>query len=255
MPPILSMRGVVAGYGAGDVLKGLDLEIEPKTISCLIGPNGAGKSTVLKVASGLLRPKAGTVMIDGESVGGAPTLEILKRGVVHVPQDHSLFPKMTVWDNMLMGAYVLRDRAMIDQRLETLAARFPIVDRKRHAHAGSLSGGEQRTVEIARALMLTPRLIMLDEPSIGLEPRARRMVFDTIAQLREENVTVVLVEQNAKSALQVSDHAVVLETGRVRLRGSGSELLENPEVARLYLGGSTLSAPAKPEPSAAAAGA
>jgi branched-chain amino acid transport system ATP-binding protein len=255
MPPILSMQGVVAGYGAGDVLKGLDLEIEPRTISCLIGPNGAGKSTVLKVASGLLRPKAGTVMIEGESVGSASTLEILKRGVVHVPQDHSLFTKMTVWDNMLMGAYVLRDKALIEERLEMLSARFPIVARKRHAHAGSLSGGEQRTVEIARALMLTPRLIMLDEPSIGLEPRARRMVFDTIAQLREENVTVVLVEQNAKSALQVSDHAVVLETGRVRLRGSGAELLENPEVARLYLGGSTLTAAAKPEPAPAAAGA
>jgi branched-chain amino acid transport system ATP-binding protein len=237
MSPILSLRGVVAGYGAGDVLKGLDLDIEGDAITCLIGPNGAGKSTVLKVISALLTPRIGTVEFDGEAVQGRSPLDMLRLGLVHVPQDRSLFPMMTVWDNILMGAYIIRDRALVEERAPAIATRFPTVARKRHAHAGSLSGGEQRTVEIARALMLAPRLIMLDEPSIGLEPRARHLVFETITQLRDDDVTVVLVEQNAKSALGISDHAAVLESGRVRLTGSGAELLENEEVARLYLGG------------------
>ena len=233
---ILRLSGVTAGYGAGLILKGIDLAVESGKILCLIGPNGSGKSTVLKTISGLLRPEDGQVMFRGEDIGSLSSKERLIRGVVHVPQDRSLFPAMTVWENVLMGAFILSDKALVRERAERVAALFPIVSERRHAAAGSLSGGEQKQVELARSLMLDPALVLLDEPSIGLDHKSRKSVFAAISALAEDGRTVLLVEQNARSGLAVADQAAVLEAGRIALTGTGAGLLNDPEVARLYLG-------------------
>ncbi|HXR71258.1 ABC transporter ATP-binding protein [Actinocrinis sp.] len=235
--PLLALDAVVAGYGAGDILRGVDLAVAAGEVVCLIGPNGAGKSTVLKTISGLIRPRRGRVLLDGEPIDRLSPRERLARAVVHVPQERSLFPAMTVWENLLMGGYVLRDRAQLRRRAERCAEQFPIVAQRRREPAGSLSGGEQKQVELARSLMLEPRLILLDEPSIGLEPRARRAVFDSIAGLAAAGRAVLLVEQNARSGLAIAHRGAVLESGRVRLTGTGAGLLADPQVAQLYLGG------------------
>jgi branched-chain amino acid transport system ATP-binding protein len=234
--PLITIEGLAAGYGRTEILRGVDLTVREGTITCLIGPNGAGKSTVLKTISGLLRPSRGSITLRDVPIGGLSPQAILERGVVHVPQERSLFPAMSVWDNLLMGGFVLRDRTVLQRRAELAAERFPIVADRRQARAGSLSGGEQKIVEIARALMLEPVLLLMDEPSTGLEPRARHMVFETITELNAAGHTVLLVEQNARSGLAIAHHGAVMEGGVVRLEGSGSELLNDPEVARLYLG-------------------
>lgn len=233
---LLSIEGLVAGYGQGDVLRGVNLEVALGTITCVIGPNGAGKSTVLKTVSGLLRPSRGTITLDGETLVGRSPRAVLDRGIVHVPQERSLFPLMTVWDNVLMGGYVLPDRTAARRKIEEVAARFPIVRERRHDRAGSLSGGEQKIVEIARAMMLDPRILLMDEPSMGLDPKARRLVFETIRGLNSAGATVLLVEQNARSGLAIADRGAVMESGVVRLEGVAADLLDDPEVAQLYLG-------------------
>ncbi len=235
-PALLLLSDVVAGYGAGDILKGVSLKVVQGQVTCLIGPNGAGKSTVLKCVSGLLRPRAGSVSFGGKDITSASPRAKLGLGLVHVPQDRSLFPHMTVWDNLLMGGYSIRDQGAIRRRIEEAADLFPILGQRRHAHAGSLSGGEQKQVEIARTLLLDPRLIMLDEPSIGLDPKSRRLVFDAIGTLAASGRTVLLVEQNARSGLAASHVGAVLESGVVRLVRPAGALLTDPEVARLYLG-------------------
>src|SRR5215472_1570256 len=233
---ILALSGVTAGYGAELIVKGVDLSVETGKIVCLIGPNGAGKSTVLKTISGLLRPKGGRVALRGEDISRLSSKDRLLRGVVHVPQDRSLFPGMTVWENVLMGAFILSDHGLIRRRIERIAELFPIIAKRRHSAAGSLSGGEQKQVELARSLMLDPAVILLDEPSIGLDQKARKSVFASIRALAEDGRTVLLVEQNARSGLAVAHRAAVLEGGRIALVGTGEELLNDPEVARLYLG-------------------
>jgi branched-chain amino acid transport system ATP-binding protein len=246
--PLLALEGVVAGYGAGDVLRGVDLTVEAGEVVCLIGPNGAGKSTVLKTISGLILPRRGRVLLDGEPIDRLSPRERLARAVVHVPQERSLFPAMTVWENLLMGGYVLRDRAQLRRRAERCAEQFPILAQRRREPAGSLSGGEQKQVELARSLMLEPRLILLDEPSIGLEPRARRAVFESIAGLAADGRAVLLVEQNARSGLAIAHRGAVLESGRVRLTGTGASLLADPQVAHLYLGGMAQTLDPKQDP-------
>lgn len=236
--PCLTLSGVLAGYGAGLILRGVDLNVRSGRIMCLIGPNGSGKSTVLKTISGLLRPEAGAVRLRGEEISRLSPRERLDRGIVHVPQDRSLFPAMTVWENVLMGAFILKDQALINDRLARAVELFPIVAERRRDAAGSLSGGEQKQVELARSLMLDPALVLLDEPSIGLDPKARKLVFSSITALAKDGRTVLLVEQNARSGLEVADDGAVLEAGRIALSGSGAGLLTDPEVARLYLGGS-----------------
>ena len=235
---LLSLNGVTAGYGAGLILKGVNLGVTRGQIVCLIGPNGAGKSTVLKTISGLLRPRDGQVMFAGEDISKLSSRERLQRGIVHVPQDRSLFPAMSVWENVVMGAFILKDQALVKRRFDQVAELFPIVAKRRSASAGSLSGGEQKQVELARSLMLDPSLILLDEPSIGLDPRSRTSVFASISTLAEDGRTVLLVEQNARSGLAVAHQAAVLEAGVVALTGTGAALLDDPEVARLYLGAS-----------------
>src|SRR5712672_3130072 len=179
----LELRGIVAGYGQGDILRGLDLDVPAGQITCLIGPNGSGKSTVLRVISGLLGPRAGRVRLAGQNVTGWSPRAMLTHGVAHVPQDRSLFPAMSVWDNILMGAYIRSDRDVVARRAAEIAERFPIVARRRHELAGSLSGGEQKTVEIARTMMVDPPVLCFDEPSAGLEQRARTTGFGILADL------------------------------------------------------------------------
>jgi branched-chain amino acid transport system ATP-binding protein len=233
---LLELSGVRAGYGGGDILQGVDLAVEQGGLSCIVGPNGAGKSTVLRVISGLLRPSAGLVRFRGESLVGLSPRAILRRGIVQVPQERSLFPTMSVWENVRLGAYTLRDRGLIEKRMQLVCETFPLVAERRREPAASLSGGQQKIVEFARALMLDPALLILDEPSMGLDPKTRSLVFKTIRTMNDSGRTLLLVEQNARSGLGIATRGVVMESGRVRLEGPGPEVLNNPEIGRLYLG-------------------
>lgn len=238
---MLRLEGVVAGYGGGNVLQGVDLACEKGTITCVVGPNGAGKSTVLKVVSGLLRPTAGRVSLDGEPIGGLAPDRILRAGIAQVPQSQALFPSMTVKENILMGGYLIRrDRRLLRRRYAEVERLIPIVGERAGTPAGNLSGGQRRMVEIGRALMLAPAVILLDEPSLGLDPRSLAGVAALIRQLSGGENTVLLVEQNVRLGLGLATHGVVLESGRVRLHGPAAQVMANPEIANLYLGGASV---------------
>jgi branched-chain amino acid transport system ATP-binding protein len=231
---LLEIDGLYAG--GGDVLRGVDLTLDTGDFVCLIGPNGAGKSTLLRAISGILRPRRGTIRFDGADVGGLRSDLLFRRGIAHVPQGRSTFPQMTVHENMLMGAYSIKDRALARERLKAAADFFPIVVEQADRRAGLLSGGEQKQVEMARAIVTSPRLLLLDEPTLGLEPRAARTVMTKMGELNEQGVTILLVEQNARSGLGTARSGCVMELGRIKLRGEGQQLLEDPQVKRLYLG-------------------
>jgi ABC-type branched-subunit amino acid transport system ATPase component len=235
--PALVMDGVTAGYGGGDVLRDLSFEAPEGAITCVVGPNGAGKSTVMRVISGLLRPRLGTVTLHGEKLNGKSPRQILKMGVVQVPQNHSLFKDMTVAENIDLGGYLISDRGKVASRIDAVYDLFPQVRGWAAMKAGSLSGGQQRLVEFARALMLDPVLILLDEPSMGLSPMVLKSVFDAAREMNTNGATVLLVEQNARAGLKLSHQGVVMENGTVRLSGTGREVLEHPEIGELYLGG------------------
>ena len=235
--PFLEMDGVVAGYGGGDVLRGVSFTVPAGSMTCVVGPNGAGKSTVMRVISGLLRPRLGTVTLRGERLNGRSPRQILDLGVVQVPQKHSLFTDMTVHENIDLGGYTIKDRAQVAKRIDAVYDLFPQVRGWARMKAGALSGGQQRLVEFARALMLDPVLILLDEPSMGLSPLVLKSVFDAARQMNANGATVLLVEQNARAGLKLSQHGVVMENGTVRLSGTGREVLEHPEIGELYLGG------------------
>ena len=234
---LLKLLNIHAGYDGSDVLKGIDLQVEQGTTTCIVGPNGAGKSTVLRVLSGLLKPRLGVITFDGRSLVGLSPRQILALGIVQVPQSHSLFPALTVRENVRLGAYMLRDTALVERRLREVEEMFPIVKERARDRAGSLSGGQQRQVEFARCLMLDPRLIMLDEPSMGLDPKTFKQVIETIKTMQSSGRTILLVEQNARTGLSLADNGVVLESGQVRLEGSHEDILNNPEIGHLYLGG------------------
>jgi len=236
--PLLELRDVHAGYGAYDVLRGLSLRVNPGEIVAIIGPNGAGKSTVFKTIYGFLRPRKGDVVLAGESITGRAPETMCHRGLTYVPQGRSVFPHMTVWENLELGAFVRADGAAVAHDLDRLATQFPVLREKRSRLAGSLSGGEQQVVELARGLMLAPRLMLIDEPSIGLAPKFVEQTFRTIAHLRNLGTTILIVEQNARRVLEIADRAYVIELGRSRLEGTGRELLDRDDVKQMYLGGS-----------------
>jgi ABC-type branched-subunit amino acid transport system ATPase component len=241
--PVLVVEDLVAGYGGGDVLHEVSFSVAEGGITCLVGPNGAGKSTLLASISGLLRPRRGRVTLRGEQIAGQSPRQILRLGLAHIPQNHSLFREMTVRENIDLGGYTLAGRGVLARRRGQVEEMFPEVGQWAGKKAGSLSGGQQRLVEIARGLMLDPALIILDEPSMGLSPKVLKSVFDAIRLLHASGKTILLVEQNARAGLRLSTHGVVLENGRVRLSGTGREVLEHPEIGALYLGGTVKPTP------------
>jgi ABC-type branched-subunit amino acid transport system ATPase component len=234
---LLQLDGVYAGYGGGDVLRGVELVVEKGSITCIVGPNGAGKSTVMAAIIGLLKPRKGDIVFDGRSIRGLSPQQILAHGLALVPQAHSLFPSLTVRENVELGAYMLRDTALVRRRLGEVEALFPIVAERASEKAGSLSGGQQRQVEFARSLMLDPTLVLLDEPSMSLDPKTAKEMFKTVKRMNEAGRTILLVEQNVRSGLGIATHGVVMESGHVRLTGPAGDILSNPEISALYLGG------------------
>ncbi len=234
---MLTLDAVRARYGRVTALDGVSLTVGPGELVCLIGANGAGKTTTLKTISGLVRAAAGRILFDGREIQALPPQEILRRGIAHCPEGRRVFPHMTVKENLEMGAYVRTDAAQIATDLERVFAHFPILGERRRQSAGTLSGGEQQMLAIGRALMARPRLMLFDEPSLGLAPTVVEAVFEIIAAIRGEGMTVLMVEQNAWMALGVATRAYVMETGRIMLEGPARELADNAHVKRAYLGG------------------
>ncbi len=235
--PLLVAEGLTGGYGRMDILHGVSVTVQAGEIVTVIGPNGAGKSTTFKAIVGFLRPRAGRVVFDGEDITGLRPDLVLRRGLAYVPQGRIVFPQMTVLENLEMGAYIETDPARVAAALEQVYALFPVLAERRRQRAGTMSGGEQQMVAIARALMTRPKLILLDEPSLGLSPKFVGLIFEKLVRMKQAGYTLMLVEQNAARALAVADRGYVLELGRNRFEGEGRKLLEDPEVKRLYLGG------------------
>ena len=233
---MLKVEGVAAAYGVVAALRGIDLTVAPGELVCLIGANGAGKSSTLRAISGLLRPSAGRIVFDGNEIQGQEPAAILETGIAHCPEGRRVFPHLTVHENLAMGAYVRRDRHAVTADIERVCTHFPILGERRRQMAGTLSGGEQQMLAIGRALMSRPRLILLDEPSLGLAPAIVEATFAIIAGIRREGTTVLMVEQNAYLALRMADRGYVMETGRIVLEGRASDLLADDHVRRAYLG-------------------
>jgi branched-chain amino acid transport system ATP-binding protein len=235
--PLLVAQSLTAGYGRIDILHDVSLTVGVHEIVSIIGPNGAGKSTAFKTIVGFLTPRAGRVLFNGEDITGTRPDLVLRRGLAYVPQGRIVFPSMTVLENLEMGAYTERDPARLAAALDQVYHLFPILAERRRQAAGTMSGGEQQMVAIARALMTAPKLIMLDEPSLGLSPKFVTLIFEKLVEMRQAGYTLMLVEQNATRALAIADRGYVLELGRNRFEGAGRTLLADPEVKRLYLGG------------------
>jgi branched-chain amino acid transport system ATP-binding protein len=233
---IIEFKQVLAGYKDLMILNHLDLKIRRHAISLLIGPNGAGKSTVLKTLFGILKPRQGQVLLDGQDISGHSQKELLSRGLAFVPQGRNLFPQLSVFQNLELGGITLGTKTT-HERIPEVLKLFPRVQERINSQASALSGGEQKQLEIARALLLRPKVLLIDEPSIGLSPIVVQDVFKLLRQLVEQGTTVLMVEQNVKSALKISDDAIALESGRCVLHKKASELLADPNIERLFLGG------------------
>jgi branched-chain amino acid transport system ATP-binding protein len=233
---MLTLKSLQAGYGRVPVLKGISLHVRAGEVVTLIGGNGAGKTTTLRAISGLLPPRKGTVEFDGQDLSRIPAERIVSLGLALVPEGRRVFASLSVTANLELGAYHRRNKGEVRRDLEAMRQRFPILKERAHQAAGTLSGGEQQILAIGRALMARPRLLMLDEPSMGLAPRMVTQVYEILAELKAAGTTILLVEQNARAALKVADRGYVLETGRIILDGTAAELREDPEVQRAYLG-------------------
>ncbi|MDE0344733.1 MAG: ABC transporter ATP-binding protein [Boseongicola sp.] len=238
MSALLQVSNVTAGYGDGPaILNGASVSVEPGKVHCIIGPNGAGKSTLLKAIVGMLRIREGDVRFKGESVKGFRPDQVLRKGICFVPQERALFPKMTVRENLRMGGYSMRDKVELERRIDKIEERFPILKERRDQHAGTLSGGQQQTLSMARTMILRPEIVMLDEPSLGLAPKIVAEIFDIMRVMTEDGITILLVEQNALMGLKHADWGVVLDLGRTLFEGPGQEILNDPRIQELYLGG------------------
>jgi branched-chain amino acid transport system ATP-binding protein len=233
---MLKLENVHSYYRKIHALKGISLHVKEKSICCLIGANGAGKSTTLMAISGIQSLSEGNIILRGDFIQKLPPEEIVKRGVVQVPEGRRIFPDLTVRENLMLGAYLHRDRKKIRDLTEKAFTLFPILKERREQSGGTLSGGEQQMLAIARALMASPRLLLLDEPSLGLAPLVVEQIMAIIRQIRDDGLTILLVEQNANAALELGDYGYVIETGRVVLEDKSSELLKNPKVKKAYLG-------------------
>ena len=233
---LLTASGVVAGYGAADeILKGVDLRVEPGEIVGIIGPNGAGKSTLLKAIAGLLKPKAGAIALNSQDITGREPRDISRLGLAYVPQEHNIFPSMSVRENLEMGGYV--DPKGAKSRIDGVLGRFPVLAKKRRHQARTLSGGERQMLAMAMALMVEPAVLLLDEPSAGLSPVAAEVLFAAIIQINKEGVSIAMVEQNANEALSISDRAYILVDGKNSRTGPAATLAADPEIRRIFLGG------------------
>lgn len=234
---LLEVRDIHASYGKFEILKGVTLGVAKGEIVCMIGPNGAGKSTIFKTIFGFLKLLQGEILFKGERIGGLEPHQIKKKGISYIFQRDSVFPNMTVMENLEMGAYLREDREQILRDIEELSEMFPVLRQKRYEMAKNLSGGQRQMVEIARGLLLHPDLLLLDEPTIGLSPIIQKLIFEKIREINIKGITMMIVEQNAKQALLHSSRAYVLENGKTILQGTGLEILNSPRVIQAYLGG------------------
>jgi branched-chain amino acid transport system ATP-binding protein len=235
--PLLILDQVVAGYGKMTILNGLSARIRRGAITTVIGPNGAGKSTMFKTVFGVLPVRSGTVTLDGLNATNFSPRRLLDAGVAYVPQGRNIFPELSVRHNLELGGVALGDQASLPRRLDAIMQRFPLLRDRTHAQASTLSGGQQKMLEVARGLLLDPKLLLIDEPSIGLSPLMVQEIFALLRSLRDAGVTILMIEQNAKQALQISDFGLVLEQGRTRIEATAAEILADPRIAQLFLGG------------------
>ena len=243
MAKLLEVEDVVAGYGRGpDILTGTTLSVEAGHVQCIIGPNGAGKSTLMKAIAGLLPLRSGGIRFNGERIDGMRPDQILRKGICFVPQERALFGKMTVRENLRMGGFILDDPRALGQRIDAVLEAFPILGERATQRAGTLSGGQQQMLAMARTLIVEPEIVMLDEPSLGLAPQIVEQMYDIVHMLREKGMTVLLVEQNAVVGLSNADRGSVLDLGKTLFEGPASEILSDPRIQELYLGKPTQAA-------------
>lgn len=234
---LLELKNVVASYGNIKALKGISLSVEEGKIVTLIGANGAGKSTTMKTIMGVMKPNKGDILFEGQSIRGKKPYQIVSAGVVLVPEGRQILQSMTVQENLEMGAYQRKDKAGIEEDMERVFAQFPRLKERLTQYGGTLSGGEQQMLAIGRAMMARPKVMLLDEPSMGLAPLVVQQIFDVVKAINQGGTTVLLVEQNARKALQIADYAYVMETGKIVLEGPAQEVASNPSVMAAYLGG------------------
>jgi branched-chain amino acid transport system ATP-binding protein len=233
---MLEVSDLRVSYGKIEAVKGISFTVEAGQVVTLIGGNGAGKTTTLRTLSGLLRPTAGAVVFEGEEISAVPAHQIVSRGIAHSPEGRRIFPRLTVLENLELGAFIRKDASGVKADKERVFELFPVLSERSTQAAGTLSGGEQQMLAMGRALMSRPRLLMLDEPSMGLSPIMMQRILSTVSELKAQGTTILLVEQNAQAALSLADSAYVIETGRIVLAGTGKELLTNDEVRKAYLG-------------------